>query len=198
MKYNITQWDTYKLNYWAIPKCGNTAVKACLALPTVDKHDIHSKEKWVHDETKLNYINDKQALANDYANFTVTRNPYERFISMYKDFGIRRPYGALKRIIDFEREMTFDYFLSLVLEHMSTDKCNKHIRSQTSFICKKGNVLVEEIIDLKNLQSFFDRYNITLRQYNKTSDDVINLTQEQKNKIYNRYESDFELLGYKK
>jgi hypothetical protein len=94
--------------------------------------------------------------------------------------------------------MTFDYFLSLVLEHMSTDKCNKHIRSQTSFICKKGNMLVEEIIDLKNLQSFFDRYNITVRQYNKTSDDIINLTQEQRNKIYNRYESDFELLGYKK
>jgi len=28
--YNVTSWDKLKVNYWAIPKCGNTAVKKSL------------------------------------------------------------------------------------------------------------------------------------------------------------------------
>jgi hypothetical protein len=89
-KHNITAWPEFKLNYWAVPKCANTAIKACLAKKPTNNE--FSKEKWVHNPTNLNYITDKESFKNGFTNFSVIRHPYERFISLFKDHGMQRPF----------------------------------------------------------------------------------------------------------
>ena len=56
LKYNISKWADLKINFWGIPKCGNTSVKyALLKKSGVDgkKDDVM---KWVHNHNAAVYI----------------------------------------------------------------------------------------------------------------------------------------------
>lgn len=189
--YNITSWPKYNLNYWGIPKCANTSVKLALSNQTVQNQFATSKK--IHKD--VNYISQTEALNNKHINFTVIRNPYDRFISLYKDWGLRRS----NRYLNFELPVKFDYFLNYILDNFSTDDTSEtHFKSQSYWITSKQRLLVDKIFTIEQAQHFLSSYNLTLEISNKTKDYDIILTELQKEKIHNRYRKDFELLGFKK
>jgi len=200
MEHNIFTYPEFKLNYWAIPKCANTAVKLCLAdpkgIPCIKQEN--KKHKWVHNPNRYGRsISLEDAMKNNYKNFTVTRHPYDRFISMYKDFGFRRPWTIFNK-----KQVSLDYFVKTVCVKWSNDlhTKNHHAFSQCFFIADNDyNLFVSEIVDINCLRGFFKKRNINPRIFNKTEVPFsINLTSEQKELIYNRYKVDFDLLGYEK
>lgn len=197
-KHNITEWAEHRLNYWAIPKCANTAIKACLAgKPT---NNQYSREKWVHNPTNLNYISDRDAFANGYTNFSVIRHPYERFVSLFKDHGMQRPF---KKIYNKDNEHmigNLDYFVRAVFDKYPTDEgCDAHVRSLSFYLVKKNKPRIDNIILVDDAADFLSKYNITLKQINKTDPSIkIELTDKHKELIYERYKKDFEIFKFDK
>ena len=189
-QYNITQWDDYKLNYWAIPKCANTAIKTALSNLQYKEKMVYSKVKWVHNPDNVMYIDRETAKQNNYYNFSVTRHPYERFISLYKDQGLRRP--MFKNI----KNISIDVFLEN-LEQYNLDK-DPHTRLQTEYIFDDNKLLVDKVMDISEAKKYLQSFNIELNYANKTQELDISLNDAQKQKVYNIYKEDFEKLGYKK
>jgi hypothetical protein len=188
-KINITVWPQHKLNYWGITKCANSAVKSSLLGHTVK--NIHKRDKSLHSSQNVTYISQDAALSNTYTNFTVTRDPYERFISLYKDFGCDR-----YKSIGLENTVTFDYFLEYVLEKFPNDDCNIHFKSQCSFITKNNQFMFDNVFKMPQLIKFFKRQGIQMHEANVSKEQEVILTNNHKEQIYNRYKNDFILLGY--
>lgn len=187
-QYNISQWDRYKLNYWAIPKCANTAIKTALSRLNYTEKMIYSKNKWVHSTDNVLYIDRETAIQNQYLNFTVTRNPYDRFLSLYKDQGLRRP---IFKDLD---NTNIDAFLERL--QLYDLRKNPHTRLQTDYIFDNNNQLVDKIIDIRKAKKFLSSFGLNLNYVNKTMEIDIKLNISQKEKIYNLYKEDFKKLGY--
>lgn len=125
-------------------------------------------------------------LYNKYFKFTIVRNPYDRLISLY--FWCRSN-------MPFTKE-SFIKFLS------------RGIRSQVSYLIDKDKVVMDHICKFENLQEdlgiVFDRLGIEekmiyphlnaskhdyyMSYYDRESIDIVN----------EKYDQDFELLGYEK
>lgn len=188
-KYNITQWGKYKLNYWAIPKCANTAVKTALSEISYNEKMKYSKFKWVHNPNNITYIDRKTAKENGYINFTIVRHPYDRFLSLYKDQGLRRP-------IFKDIDKNIDSFI-YQLENYDLEK-NPHTKKQIDYIFENDISLVDIILDISEADTYLNKFGITLNFVNKTKDLDITLSKEQKLKIFNLYKEDFIKLNYNK
>ena len=194
-KFLITSYQDVKLNYWAIPKSANTTVKATL-LQKKTKNP-YKQQKWVHKPWNNPYIDDKEALSNGNINFTVTRHPYDRFVSLYKHFGLLEPFKEL----DIKpNKIAFEDFLNFVITEFKNDNtCNYHARSQLSYISyDQKNIIVDKFVDVNNFAKFSLSYNKPMIIANKSLDNPINLNNSQKEKIYYRYVDDFSALGYKR
>lgn len=194
-KFLITSYSDVKLNFWAIPKCANTSVKTSL-LGKKNKNP-YKEQKWVHKPWNNPYITAAEALSNNYENFTVTRHPYERFKSLYKHFGLKEPFVELNVN---PNTISFDDFLNFVINNFKDDlTCNYHARSQVSFISYDNKeLLLDNCIDVNNLESFLIKKSKKLIKANKSKEQEIELSEEQKVKIYNRYREDFIILGYRR
>jgi hypothetical protein len=187
-KFNITQWDEYKLNYWAIPKCANTAVKTALSSLTYRDKMAYSKVKWVHNPDNVLYIDRKTARNNGYYNFSVTRHPYDRFISLYKDQGLRRPMFK-----DYSNISIDDFLTKLENYNISNDP---HTRTQISYLFKGNKLLVDKIVCVTDAKNYLQTLGIELNYVNKTQDIELTLTENQKQRVYQIYKDDFIKLGY--
>lgn len=188
-KINITVWPKYQLNYWGITKCANSAIKSSLAGKTIK--NIHKRDKSLHSSENVTYISQEAALTNNYTNFTVTRDPYDRFISLYKDFGCDR-----FKSIGLDSSVSFDFFLDYVLEKFPNDNCNIHFKSQCSFITQDNKLLFEKVFSMPQAVKFLKRKGIEVNKANVSKDQEITLSDANKQKIYDRYKNDFILLGY--
>ena len=194
--FNITQWNDLGLNYWGIPKCGNTSVKyALLEKVNIANSDHSDTQQWVHNLDIAEYISRETAKKNGNANFATIRNPYERVKSLYKDFGIRRADTKIMKDVESHRLKDLDYFLEHYIKQ-STDANNIHLRSLSYFLVKDGNVLIDNVIDINNINNFLSKYYITVPVLNTTQDLDIEFTDKQKQIIYSRYHQDFEIFGY--
>lgn len=197
--YVILDYPNYKLNYWPIPKCANTATRHCLEAPVIKKlPNPNSKQKWVYRDDRSHYIELQEAKQNGYKNFTVVRHPYDRFISLYKDFVLRRPFTFVKAL---NRTISPEEFIELIIEKNPVDtlEVNEHIRSMSWYITDaNGFLLVDKVIDTKDLNSFIIELGIQPRIVNQTDDTKIKLTKRTRKLIRTRYKSDFALLDYTK
>lgn len=183
--YNISTWDKIGLNFWGVPKAGNTSIK--YLLHQVSGNDIlesDDKTQWVHNHEFTTYISPNQAIDNGFANIAVTRNPYKRFISMWKDVERRGPEFAVSC-------KTVDEFL-FYLENTLDKKRNVHFRTQRYFLHE--NVKCIDITDTDALQIYLN-HPIPHKNILKG---VIELSDRQKERVYNVYKNDFEYLGYNK
>lgn len=188
-KINITIWPQYRLNYWGITKCANSAVKSSLMNHNVK--NINKRDKSLHSSKNVTYISQEAALSNNYVNFSVTRDPYERFVSLYKDFGCDR-YKA----IGLQDSVSFDYFIDYALEKFPNDNCNIHFKSQSSFIANKYELLFDNVFDISRVPEFLLSYGVNLNYANVSKSQEVILSSVHRQRIFDRYENDFVLLGY--
>jgi len=192
---NITTWNAPDVNYWGIPKCGNTSIKLALLNPSDsliaqeetklfegkgNTRFLKTTSKWVHySPIASRYISDKDAIDNGKENFTVIRNPIERFKSQYV-------YNLKARL---EPIMMIDH----LIEHMrQPDKClNIHFRTQHHFISRDG-VVIPEIYRLDDLTILKSRLGTTIPHVN-TANIEIALKGYQITAVESIFAQDFEL-----
>lgn len=135
-------------------------------------------------------------MFKDYLKFAFVRNPEARFVSAWKDKIIRQNYFKLDNA-EHERMKDLNYFLSWV-EKLDIDTCDEHLKSQNS------------LIDLNNIDflgrfEYFNRdFGILMERLNIKDNDIefhnkgpkkeVELTLEQRKRIYNIYRKDFEIF----
>ena len=158
----IFSYPKYSLNYWSIPKSASTSIKYALLQkePFTNRH--YAKDPKFHGDFLrwhriLHTLSNKEqisievegALSNGFKNFTAVRHPYERFISMYKDFVFRRPKEDIApSAFSIEEFPSIDIFIDAILEDHPEDleETNPHIRSQSSYVCDANGKLFDIII----------------------------------------------------
>lgn len=186
LKYNISCWPDLKINYWGIPKCFNTSIKYALAEKSNKKLEkIDDTCKWIHQESLLHYIDRETALENNYINITLTRNPFDRFLSLCKDVQRRKSLGN-----KIGSKYSVDSVLNYI-ERTTEKKRDVHFRSQCYYICH-GNKIIPDILAI---EEFEDLIKTKVKKLNSIEKTII-LTDEQKKRVYNLFKNDFELLRY--
>lgn len=135
-------------------------------------------------------------MFKNYFKFSFVRNPETRFVSAWKDKVLKQNYFKFNSS-EYPKMKDLDYFISWV-EGLDIDNCDEHINSQNT------------LIDLKNIdflgrfENFSDDFKIVLEILGIDNDDIvhhnkginydINLTIEQRLRIYNIYKKDFQLF----
>jgi hypothetical protein len=190
-RFNITQWHKHKINFWGVPKCGNTSVKASLIKDsTSDTLEVDEISAWAHSEKYCEYITNKEAISNGYMNISVVRHPVDRSVSMYSD--VRRRgvnfFGIPRDVVDW---YSFLSYLTRIPDH----KRNVHFRSQTYFLSVNDKLFDGKIYDLKNIESLFCDLGIGPLHANKTERFGTGLDIDL---VYRIYKQDFDKFGFVK
>lgn len=166
-------------NFWAIPKCGNTTIKYLLLKkykPRWLKPLDGESNQWIHHEDLTEYITPLDANTNGLYNFTVVRDPIDRFKSLYSDFGFVR-----KTAIPEIEGMSIDELITYISRADNERHLNIHLRSQMYFLkAFRGDVFNINDLDLP-------------QKLNQTNVDV-ELTETQKQRILTMWEPDLTFL----
>jgi hypothetical protein len=199
LNYNITEWPFLGLNYFAITKVGNTSMKYCLVKA---EHPEKLKEieneaddnRWLHAEDLAKYIDKETAKKNGLLNFTIIRNPFDRFYAMYDDFVHKRPQLMNLGV------MSFADFAEYIAKTDDSFQTNVHFRSQWSFISDKGELIVDNLLNLddnKGIEDWVKEATGVEIKYPHLHQEVgskVEWTEDIKSKVLKRYEKDFELM----
>lgn len=177
LTYSIANIGPY--NFWAIPKCGNTTIKYAL-LKKYQPDDLRRLDgganSWIHSEQIVNFITPDEANTNGCINFTIVRDPIDRFRSLYSDLCMTR-----KLAIPEIGNMSVDELISFISDTKSQASLDIHLRSQSYFLNKFGGA-VYNINDI-NLPN----------RLNQTNHNVV-LTSEQQSKVITMWKDDLQLL----
>lgn len=209
MMYNRQTPCVYKklkVVFHGIPKNASTSVKNAL-YQYEHGHEFEGNKQWVHkgNEKGGSIYPDVQCIKekfNTWLHFSVVRNPYDRFKSFYNDLfagttKVRHnvPPFYLENNIELKPTL-IDDVISMI-ESFDDEEADEHFASQSSFIyCDVELIKMEELDQQwKKLTRDLGVDYMPLNVYNK-SIDMIELTQQQKQRIYNRYKNDFENFGY--
>lgn len=183
---NISCWHEWRLNFWGITKSANTSIKTLL----LNNKEINKDNcGQVHSLKEVSYISTCTALNNGYENFTLVRNPYDRFMSMYKDLVLKRPYLPIKcKYRTGRHNLSIDDFIEKVIL-LSNDI---HVRPQHLFLNEAKEIKIFKLEQINKLEKFL-KAKIPLT--NKTNG-TIELTAAQKEIIFDKYQEDFEQFNY--
>lgn len=140
--------------------------------------------------------------------FAFVRNPYDRFVSAWKEFGNSSSFSPLKekaKLAGYDINKAIkdiEYFIDL------TEKFNHvHWMSQSKMLKHNEKILVDKIYYFENLENDIkdickkigvnENYNIPhVRKSKRKKDFNFYLTKENKKKLYIRYEDDFKTFNY--
>ena len=210
MKYNRQTPCIYtNLNvvYHGIPKNASTSVKNAL-YEYQHGYEFNGNKQWVHKgNSKGGSIHPDvttiQSLFADWFHFTVVRHPIERFKSFYNDLfagttSIRNNVPTFYSVNNIKlKPKPVDAVLDMVEEYPD-EEADEHFASQCSFI-HYDPINIVKLEDLKNgwknITSLINVDYKPLSVYNK-SIDTTELNDTQIERIYTRYQNDFERFGY--
>lgn len=212
MKYNRQTpcvYNNLHVVYHGIPKNASTSVKNAL-YEYEHGYEFEGNKQWVHkgnekggsiyptiDMIHTTYIN--------WYHFTVVRNPVDRFLSFYNDLfagttNIRHniPPFYIDNNVKLEPKPV-DEVLDMI-EWFNDEECDEHFASQSSFVHVDESFI--NVIKMEDLNTGWNKVcndiNVeykSLSVYNK-SVNTVELTSEQKARIYQRYNDDFTKFGY--
>lgn len=188
---SITEWPELGLNYWSITKCANSSIKVHLHELSGNTLANEFRGYRVNKKSLSKYISAETALSNGLINFTVTRNPYNRFLSAWRDLCIKRPERGIKAHIDVS-------WSPLQLAEYCLDKSDSdldvHFRSQNWFVNKN----IEHIFQLENLHTQWCLDIPILKHHaHRTIDPAdTKLCEKTKEIVNERYSVDFERFNY--
>lgn len=197
-----------KLIFVHIPKTGGSTISNIL-VPNINIHDekymeylygIKNNKALQH----LSIIEIKKIVKNtdDYYKFSIVRNPYDRLVSEY--------YWCQIKNIGNKSGQKFDDFLNYIIDIFKNNKFDTNIYTdhfipQYKFLYDDNILKVDKIFKFENfnnvLQFLKEKYDINTNFYKHLkvhNGNKLNLTQNQKNIIYNLYKKDFELFNYPK
>jgi len=167
-----------------IPKTGSTSV-------------CRTTNRPFHHRTALEW---RQSLGvrefNSRFKFAFVRDPYDRFLSMFYFFGV------FSRMRDADPN---DFLAKVDWEEFSKRPDADLVRPQSEYLFDdKGKSLVDVVARFEDIDAEWAQIaarigaEATLGHYRQCRKEKADLTPESKAKIYERYEADFTLLGYKK
>jgi len=195
----------YKVIFIRIPKTASTSIYSCFKNKT-DK-------KCSHETYKYNLCINDFDLFFDYFSFSCVRNPYDRFVSIYK---IDEKINQIRKIRN--EVYTFDNLIfKLYNKKLNIDDLGVMYKEQHKYICINDTILVDKLLKYENLNEDWldfsniinnlpnNKYKISTQlpmenvNHNKPYDDWKDYyTDETKNMIYEIYKKDFEIFGYEK
>jgi len=205
----------YKIIFFHIPKTAGTTItnilfkyfndynfnlknvisnnfKKIVEKEKLEVNELYNSKTWppIHiNQTKIKKVLElSQINTNNFFEFVVVRNPYDRLISLYN-------YTP--------NTMTFDELLDVYEKNINIDSYfNFWFKSQMSWVSeplsKKLNIFKYEEIDkcwdfLKeriNLDIHFPHVNVSKNKY------ISDLSVSQKDRIYHLFKDEFDILGY--
>jgi hypothetical protein len=199
--FNITQFPQYKLNYWAVPKCGCTAIKAGLVKQKVFDESV-TDYRYIHHHPSLTYITPEYAEINGLFNFSVIRHPYRRMLALYKHFALRDTERCKELIpdINLARVHNLTYFIEKLIKDRDLEHCNHHYKPIYTFLCDQNYLIIPNIIydfdtDLYSIEHLLNAHGCKLQRANVSNIDVA-LNRTQKSLIAKHYWDDFNLFNY--
>lgn len=205
-------YEKIKVVFHGIPKNASTSIKSMLYKLEHGNEFSGENKQFIHKgnhkggsiypevETIPSYKN-----ADGWLHISVVRNPYERFCSFYNDLVLRSasfrtgtPSFYIDNHIDI-LNLTVNQTLDMI-EQYNDSEADEHFVSQYQYIHSDEC----EFLHVESLKEEFERFCsennfqiLELKQMNKSLEDLV-LTEEQKNRVYKRYEKDFIKFGYQK
>jgi len=192
-----------KIIFIHIPRCGGTSVERALNMFISVEHGWGLKnDRAMHHYLCSDYISllGRETFYS-YYKFAIVRNPYTRLISEYHWCPIKGMGSKSRQNMDdfindcrdiVERE---DYYRTTYHDHMMP---------QHKFIYDANyNLMVDEVFYFERYDEVASmlnsRFDASVKKYQAGDyDKSLTLNPQQKERVYNIYKKDFELLGYEK
>jgi hypothetical protein len=179
----------------------NTINKIIHNLSVINFSDIID-EKYLIPHLPMNLYISKRVITKEqfhqYHSFSVIRNPYDRFYSMYKFL-----YSSLKLT-----PLDFVSYVKNIFKNKDYDNRYQFFQPQYKFICDENyNIIIDEIIRFENLDKEYSKlvkkYKLNKLSHLNKSNDVIGFDNFYSNNlifknVFKLYKKDFEILNYKK
>jgi hypothetical protein len=198
---NITAWPELGINYWGINKnATSTLITHFTDLVYTDKSMIKDKDDKGQEAKKYikdRYIDKSTALTNGLKNFCITRNPYTRFESCFKQFKYPKNdiHVASLNKADFESQWDANDFLNHIARKFEKGKPgNKHFRLQTWF-CPNPS-MIHHCIKLEHLNKHWP-FDFPAPNFVTNSQPDMNIEYDRE-LLHRVYNDDFKTFGYKK
>lgn len=195
-----------KLAFVAIPKNAGTSIRVAFGVAQgfVNAGDevvkAHSRP-WPGVRSKSKILKLKK---RGYLRFCVARNPWERFVSCWKN---KHSDESFLRKTDglFQPGMDFPSFLEAAFS-VPDEKANRHYQSQVHFIHHGDELLVDRILrfenlieDWKEMQAEFDLPGLPHYKHSGASQSWLNCYENYpwaKERVAQRYARDIAFFGY--
>ena len=198
---NIVWYPELNVNYFAVTKAVCTAMMASLGkIDIIDSNS--SRYDYIYDS--LTFITKEYAQTNGCKNISVIRHPYNRVISLYKHFVLKDPSRVkeLQTGLEVNDLKDVDDFVAKVIPHFPAKNANHHLKSINYFLGdKKGNVVPDLIFkieeDKEKIKIFLASLGCDFKVANTSSFNV-ELSNESKDIIFERYQKDFNLFKFER
>lgn len=195
--------DEINISYIHIPKNAGTFVKQFMAIGDNKHLNACDKEREIKGDCSHLHITYLEHKNSDTNYFTIIRNPYDRFYSIYeydKDF--------LKKHYKEDIFKNFETFLEYFYEKPNEIYKHKHLYPQSEFLLDYKNKLNENIdillfeqlpinlkkyLEKKRIGYHIHKLNKLINQGNYT--EKHHFTDTEKKKIQYIYQNDFKLLN---